>query len=573
MKTTAALFFLGSLAAFGAAAFFVFYRGGGNAGVALELTVPREAHQGTPFDLEVIVRNDSEQPIGEAEITLFMPDSLALAEVGGGKIYAEKIGEIEGGGSRKKVYSVLPVFGAGDNAHQGMVRAKVSYALGRRGGFEAEGEAAVALGEPLVSLALGERGGEILGGAEFVFDILYENGSDRDMADLRLRAEYPSGFSFISASLEPDALNNYWRLGSLKAGALGKLSIRGSFDGATGDEFAVPVTLFGAVGEDEVPFFREEFEFTLAPSPIEVSMLVNGSATYVARLGDLMRYTVKYENKSGVALSDVRIRVSLSGDLYDLGTIDISAVPGSGGSILEWNARNAPGLERLAPGGHGEVSFSVRLKDAFPIARPTDKDFALTAEAELTSPTVPYYFSGKQTESRSRLTTKVAGRVSVDARGFLRGSDSGFASAGPFPPKVGEETQYVLRWVVRNFGTDVKDMKISAVLPDGVRWLENFQTHGVGKMGFDAGNKRVLWEVNEIGATRGVANAPLEAEFQVGATPDSGEAGGFQMILGVTMFEAEDVFTGARLSGTDVPVTTALSDDSSVKAGGGIVVR
>ena len=83
---------------------------------------------------------------------------------------------------------------------------------------------------------------QVLSGSILEVTIHYNNNSDFDFKQLNLRANYPSSFKFLSAELEPDSLNNFWRLGTLRSGSSGELKIRGlweSIDGGSSDFEAV----------------------------------------------------------------------------------------------------------------------------------------------------------------------------------------------------------------------------------------------------------------------------------------------------------------------------------------------
>ena len=68
-------------------------------------------------------------------------------------------------------------------------------------------------------------------------------------------------------------------------------------------------------------------------------------------------------------------------------------------------------------------------------------------------------------------------------------------------------------------------------------------------------------------------NSPIEAIFQIEATPTPGKIGQFQPLLSNTQLTAEDQFTGLILKSSDVFLNTSLIDDKTVEISEGIVVR
>ncbi|MDO8752226.1 MAG: hypothetical protein Q7J22_01550, partial [Candidatus Wolfebacteria bacterium] len=452
------------------------------------------------------------------------------------------------------------------------ITARLSYSLGKSSGFEAEGTAEIRPLAPAIAVELERDDNQVLGGSAFWFNIMYSNVSDVDVDDIRMEVQYPDAFSYISADLPPDSLNNFWKLGALRAGSKGKLAIQGKLSGANNAEFPFPVRVYGSFLDKNYLIGETEVGFAVAPSPLLLQVLVNGSEDYVARPGEELTYTIRYTNLSGVQLSDLTILGSFLGEMYDFRTLD-SGLTLDSRSRLRWDKANTPALLQLEAGGSGEVQFRVKLKNQYPIARLSDKNFRLRASVEASSPTVPYYLSGDKIRALREVTTKVRGTVDVDARAYYRDSDSGMVNGGTLPPRVGEETEYTVHWLLRNYSTDVRDARVRATLPYGVEWTGHVKSDTETLPLYDELTREVSWEVPEISATNGVLNPPLQAIFQVRIRPDASLVGKLQPLLDETTFTATDDFTGVTLRADDFGLNTLLSDDATVGAGQGIVVE
>lgn len=574
-KFFVSFFLLTSAGVLAVGAYFFFFHGRASGDVVLELEAPKEIERGVPFPLRLSLENNSDGLLGDARLSLLVPrDVVILERDANGQLLKQSFGDVQAGNVEKKTFQLVAIsLDKGEKADEtAKITARLSYSLGKSSGFEAEGSAEVRLLSPAIAVELQRDDNQVLGGSAFWFNISYSNVSDTDLEDLRMEVQYPDAFSYISADLPPDSLNNFWKLGALRAGSKGKLAIQGRLSGADNTEFPFPVRVYGSFLDKNYLISETEVGFAVAPSPLELQVLVNGSEEYVARPGEELTYTIRYTNLSGVALSDLTILGSFLGEMYDFSTLD-SGLTLDSRSRLRWDKANVPALLRLEAGGSGEVQFRVKLKSQYPIARLSDKNFRLRASVLASSPTVPYYLSGDKTRVLREVITKIQGAVDVDARAYYRDSDSGMVNGGTLPPRVGEETEYTVHWLLRNYSTDVRNAHVRATLPYGVEWTGHVKSDTETLPLYDELTREVSWEVPEISATKGVLNPPLQAIFQVRVRPDASLVGKLQPLLDETTLTATDDFTGVTLQANDFGLNTLLSDDATVGAGQGIVVE
>lgn len=81
------------------------------------------------------------------------------------------------------------------------------------------------------------------------------------------------------------------------------------------------------------------------------------------------------------------------------------------------------------------------------------------------------------------------------------------------------------------------------------------------------------WTVEQIMATKGVLGDPVEAIFQIEATPNIIQVGQPMPILNETMLKAIDTFTNIELIGSDTGLTTQLADDPTIGQDQGAVIQ
>lgn len=552
----------------GTVAFFINIFGGGGNKVVIEVEGPEEVLRGVPFEVDVSVSNETDSLVSGAELNLSLGEGIKnLGNLDGSGVFTDQIGDLGKGSLAKRTYRFLAV---GDNGEEEAVF-DLSYFSSHQNRFETKANWKTKISGSAVELSV-EKPEQILPGSVFELNIQYKNTSGSDVPEGILELKYPSSFRFSGASLSPDSLNNYWRLGELRSGSSGKLDVRGTLESSDGNSFVLPVIFSaGFLGED-FPIAEEEVELTVSPSPVNLNLQVNRRSDYVARIGDRLSYTIQYENLSGIALTDVVIKAELNGDLFDFMSLTSNGKANPAAHVVTWDVSNIPALRLVDAGSAGEVSFEIKLKDQFPISRLNDKNFSLGLGVELTSPSVPYYLSASETRAETGLETKVAGLIQVDARAFYRDTLSKIVNEGPMPPKSGEPTEYTIHWLLTNYGTDVNNVLVRGYLPQNVEWT------GVVKSNIDTvplyneETREVSWKVDKIRATKGVLDEPLAAVFQIKATPGSSDLGNFQGLLSATILSATDDFTGSGLTGSDIALTTSLPDDVTVGQGGGRVV-
>lgn len=570
------LFFFGIgffvLVVAGAVTFLILTGGSGGMNVNLSVVAPNGVPRGVPFDITVNVSNNSEAPIQDAVLEVSLPKGLLNlgSSEGGGVLIRESLGDIGSGAIVANRKFKLLATGAVGSIEQ--IDIRVSYMAGGRTRFEANAEKEISVKTAGVVLT-STLPDQVLRGGSFEMEIQYKNETDYDFPDITLEAKYPGAFKFESASLNPDMQNNYWRLGELRNGSTGKLTIRGSFEGSGEDKFGISLKLSANFLGKDYPISEEIFSLTLAPSPIEIRIEANNTAGYLARAGETLNYFVKFENKSGIALADVVVKASVSGEMFEPGSVLSDGYLDPITGVLTWNATALSSLRLLQPGASGEVRFSIKLKDIFPIKKISDKNYSVRTNVKIDSPTVPFYMKADKTSAIASLDTKIYGSLSFDQRGLYRDPTSGIVNLGSHPPSVGAATEYTIHWILKNYSTDVKNISIKASLEPGVQWTGAVKSNGDTVPLYNDRTQEITWIIDKIPATRGVISTPLEAIFQVRAIPSSVMLGRIQSLVGRANFSAEDEFTATQLSGGDDGIATDLPDDASVLMIGGVVTQ
>lgn len=544
--------------------FFIFGTRGGSAhDIELEIETPDEIRKGVPVELEVNINNRTNEALTNSELTLRLQEGFINLDFEGDEsVFRANLNTIGEGTLTKETVRVLPV---GSVSSDYEITGSLDYSIGSAS-FEKEITEEIKIGEQPIEVSI-QRPDQILGGSSFETTVLYENTTDFDFPSLSLQVNYPSNFNFISASLDPTSLNNQWDLGALRSGSEGEIDIRGNIENGDSGSLDMEAVVSAEFLNQSYEIARTSTDVSPSESPLDVDVAVSGAP----KAGSRLTYNISYENKSGVVLRNITISSELAGKMFDLYTIESDGDVDRPNNQIIWDSGSVSELAVLEPGQEGSVSFSIDLKEDYPLRRLSDKNFELVVNTQIQSPTVPYYIEADRTSASEETKMKVEGKTTVEAKGFYRDAGSGFVNEGSFPPAVGETTEFTIHWIVKNFATDVRDVYMEAELPDGVEWTGQVKSDTDSVPIYDKENSSIVWEIDDISATRGVISRPIEAVFQVELDPRPQFQGSYHPLILETSLEAIDSFTGKTITHSSGVVNTSLSDDPTTDASDGLV--
>ncbi len=550
---------------------FIFYYVNEPRGVNLEVSAPADVSKGVPFELDANITNISGNPIKSASVTVSLDSGLLLwsPQSSDNSIFSENIGDVAVGNLSKRVYRIIPVGNLDSNQ---TIDVSLSYFSSNGSRFEIKKDVTVNISSSAVSLSVLSPD-QILNGSLFSFSVNYANNSSFDLPDMRLEADLPSSFTLDSSSITPSSLAGVWDLGSLSSNSTDTISIKGEYANSNKTSFDVPLRLYAVLNGNNYEVADYTATFSLQPSPLGITVLVNGSDNYIAKPVDTLNYSIQYNNKSGIALKDVTVKAVLSG-FIDWSTLKTDGILDPYTRTVTWNSSTTPSLQFMEPGATGNLSLSLVTSSNIPTSLQglSTKNLYVKIDVSMKSPSVPYYLSGNQTFAETSEDTRVSSLVYLNTKVLFRDAASRIVNSGELPPKVGQPTEFTVHWLISNFGNDLSNAIISATLPPGVEFTGVSKSNiSSSSPSFSSSTNSVVWNIGDIQANSGFITGPIEGIFQVQATPDVSEVGSYEPLLGQTTFQATDDFTGSTVTSSNDPATTLLSSDPSVTPGSGIV--
>ncbi len=551
----------GALLLIGFGGFFLYQYTRGN-DMSLTLSAPATILTGVPFEAEASFTNRSDRAAEDAILSIALPENVFSSEDHAKRTITKDLGDIAPG---QNIITKIPlvVFGAHDNDTLKRLEARVSYyppSLGPKVRFEKSAIADIAVREPAIKLDMATPE-KVLNGEPFEITVAYANNSVIKFPHVQIELALPNAFKLAKAVPQPTKGTATWAIDNLDAGGKGIITITGTILGEEESFFAIR----GIVKTDGKIIDEKSAKITIKPSSLSLALAVNNQPNYVAHPGDTLQYTITYKNNdSDIGFNDVALRVKLNGEMFDFATMNTNGAFSSIDNTIIWNAGTVPDLRLVQPGSQGSVSFSIRTKNTYPIRRLADKNFTLSLDAQITSPTV-YDVSTDKTISLGHLVTKVAGSTTLQSQAFYTDPTGQIKNTGPVPPKVNTATTFVINLKLVNYATDAAGVEIEATLAPGVRFTGIVKSNmGSSTPQYDASTSQVRWAIAKIVANKGVVNAPVEAVFQIEATPNVAQAGQVMPLMGETTLTATDTFTSSTITMTAPALTSQIANDPTV---------
>jgi hypothetical protein len=538
---------------------FYFWNIFSSGGINIEVNAEEDRVIGEPFDLKVSFSNSSNSVLNELKVILEVSDGTILVNGVDKKIMEREVGNIDIGAVHQETFKVmatpLPDAVRNFNVTLSYIPGTIAARFEKNKSFSID----VKPLETELNLMVPEK---VFSGEEFEIKGDYKAKEPDKSPDITLKITYPEGFQKASEDV------------GVETPTSGKSSIKGKVNFPDDASFDVKAEIVTSLLGKEYIVTEKISQILVSPSPLFLRTTLNGGTDFVAHLSDTLNYTLTYKNNTNVALQDIVLRAKLTGDMFDLSSLD------AGGAkfnpfqrVVTWDSVDFKELATLSPGEERSINFSLKLRSFYPIKKLNDKNFSIKVESSIESPTVPFLVSADKTTNFSLLETKVSGKIEVDTRGFFRDATSGILNKGLWPPKVGSTTQFTVHWLLTNYSSDVRNIEVRAALEDSVTFTGVVKSNTTPPPEINQETGEIVWRIDRLVATTGITGEKPEAIFQIEAMPTPNKRGNYMPLISITQVKAFDEFTDVEISGLDMGLTTRLADDLTVYEGQGIIVE
>ncbi len=528
------------------------------ANVDISVDVPETVASGGEAVYKITIKNNDSQKLTKAELELVYPDGFT---------YINSVPNAENiSGTKFKVPDLV----SGQNATV-MVKAKASGNVNDEkrldlklhysyANFTSEFvKDQISIVRLVASDVLVELSGpQTANNAEIiVYTAKYQNNSDQDVKNARIKITYPAGFAFAEANPAAGIGTDTWNIGTLAKGASGQIQIQGSFTSVNPGEAKTATAEFIVLDSNGQAQTQNSSTFTttISTSPLLVSQELEPAApSGVVKPGANLVYRIRYQNNASTAATGVNIVVTL-----DSRVINLSSLRAEGGQVnnntILWNASTIPNLESLAPNESGQLSFSLQLNN--PAVKDSAKNLTVISNIKIKSNEYGAYFSG------NALTLKVSSPSAIKA-------NLSFVS-GQLPPQVGRQSVYKIKLSLNNSTNDYADGVVTAFIPLGANALVpgSYTPSESANASYDSSTGKLVWDVGTLPANTGRFAQAKILEFQVKLNPSASQVNQSPTLVKSINFAAKDSFTGENISVSADDLTT--NDVEGVGFGNGTV--
>jgi len=385
-------------------------------------------------------------------------------------------------------------------------------------------------------------------GREIQFALNYFSNIDYSLSGLKLTIEYPEKFEFSGS--DPKTLEkNEWEISSLKKAEGGRIKISGRLTSQVGERVKFGAKLGIWQNGDFILLKETSKEVEMIEPLLYISQQINGSAGYIASPGEKLHYEIYFKNIGNTPFENLYLINKFDSSAFDLSTIKVDL----GGAktddnLIIWDWKQVSTLKSLDVQEEGKVEFDVKLKDEWPISDTQPNNTIIKNKVNIS-------------QISQEFQTKVNSRLIVLQKGLYQ--DNGiFGNSGPIPPVAGQPTTYTINWQVKNFYNDVKNVKVRAILPQGVTLTGKISPDSeISKFSFDSTSREIVWTVaSDLAAGTGVLNAPPNVSFQISLTPSVSQEGKNITLINKAKITGEDQWTGRNIIWEGWLVDTTLSD-------------
>ena len=515
--------------------------------IALGVTGPFTVGGGEAISLQVGITNQNSVAIESATVVVEYPPGTRSADDENKELYSERIPVTSGiaPGETRNIPVKARVFG--EENQENSIKVYVEYRVAGSSATFSKDAAPhrFKIGSAPVTLQIdAER--TISSGQETTIKLTLTSNSPTPMNNLVVRADYPSGFDFTSSEPAPSTGRNVWSIAELKPEESTTIELSGIVVGTESEKYVVHFTAGVSDGRSQGELASVlavgDTEFTLENPFLSVGVEVDNKSDETVSVGpgEQAPITIELRNTLESAVHDGRVEVKLSGNaLSDSGVSVNSGYYDSNNNTVIFDVSRVAALRRIDPDSTVNLSFSLR-PDTTGLSAP-QINLDISASARRVS----------ESSARETISGTIKRVIRIESRPTLT-AELLEADSGPVPPKVGQTTEYNVRWRIVNSANSISGSVVTATLPSYVEWAG--ETSGAGAWSYNSSTRTIEWQAGSANS-----GAEISGVFKVKFLPSSSLLGRTPTLVESASFRSQDNFTGSTLRNSANAVTTEIN--------------
>lgn len=531
--------------------------------VDISVRGPVAVAAGEELSLDVIVKNNNNSSIDSGTLYVEYPDGTKTAQdltrdLTRDQVDVEQIPS-SGGTVTKTVKAVL--FGEKDSVKQ--IKITLDYKTrGSNAIFYKEKTYDITIKSAPVLMTV-QVPQEVNSGQEIAINIEVASNSNTLIQDLLVRAEYPFGFTYTSATPAPAFDNNVWSLGDFNQNAKKTIVVRGRMTGQNDEERTFRFMTGTASVTDEkniaTAYISTQQSLFIKKPFIGLNVQLGRSENSIVSIGDTVVGNLTWTNNLPIAISDAKIQIKVSGKALD--RTHVSGGPtgfySSNNNTITWDKNSLSALRTINPGDQGTVTFSLPTLKSSNQLLSQGRNLDVIADVVMTGTRVQDGVP-QQVQSSGTAKAKISTNLVPNSQALY--SIGPFTNRGPMPPKAEQETFYTIVLNLSNSFNDVANASITTELPPYVRWTGNTSPANE-QISYNESTRKIVWSVPDLRAGVGYTSAAREVAFQVGFLPSLSQVGTTPDLTKLLYVSGTDRFTGSKVETERPALNIRLNTD------------
>jgi uncharacterized repeat protein (TIGR01451 family) len=299
-----------------------------------------------------------------------------------------------------------------------------------------------------------------------------------------------------------------------------------------------------------------------------MNLIVNGSnQNQPISFGQILTYSIVYKNLGQKDLDDVSFTITLDSDILNFEEIEDKNFGIIDNNSITWGKDQISELDLVRPLDEGSIDFSIKVLDSTDVNLDTD-NLQVKSKSQASLIKIGDLEIEELDISSNEILNNINTDIQLKVEGRYFNEDNIAVGTGPLPPVVGERTTFRIYWYIANSLHEVSDVVVSAVLPDGVEWVDKYLVK-TGQISYSDKDNRVSWSINKISAGQDFQD--INTWFDVAVIPTKQQEGKLLILSDQTFLVATDEQTESEISKSGKAVTSNLENDP-VGGGRGLVI-
>ena len=531
--------------------------------IDIQIHGPLSVKSGQILELQVDVLNHNAAELELADLVIGYPAGARAPFdlVTDMKQQRIPLGNIEAGGKRTGTVRAVLLAPSGVQEY---ITISLEYRLGGGGAiFSTEEVHPILIASDALQVSV-EADEKITSGQKLPMRVTVKSTSETELKDVVLKIEYPFGYKYKISSYIPAKEDNFWEVGDLKPGEEYVLDIIGTPQGDSGSDkvFKLQAGLRTVFEDQRVEIPLANFEHIVAIErpflDMDITYPKGVTDKNAARSGEKVSVEVNWQNNLDTAITDAVIIATLEGDTFSDASVRVAkGFYRSLGKVIIWDKNTTRGDFTSIPArAKGKLTFEVTPKFIEELEGKTNPEIKIKVHARgkrLSENRVPETLQASKED-----TVKLATDIDFASKALF--FENPFGSRGPLPPKVDYQTTYAIVWTLTNTTNDMEGVKVEAILPPYVKWL-NISSPSSENVSYNKFDSKIVWNVGRLDKAVGIGGAPeRRLVFQVGLIPSVTQVDRQPDLIKDQTFRGIDSFVDETLILKADDLTTVLDE-------------